>query len=117
MGTADEPATLMDASQHRMMKDALGEDFAALTAEFFADCTRFSDRLTALAGAGDANGFRELSHELKGPSSLLGFAGIAACAGEWEMMAKDGKLPDPASIHARLPALVEGTRKQLAEMP
>lgn len=117
MGNADERASLMDTSQHRMMKDALGEDFATLIADFFADFTRFSGGLTALAGAGDANGFRELSHELKGASALLGFAGIAALAEDWEMMSKDGKLPDPTSIHEQLPGLVEGTRKELAEMP
>ena len=117
MESTDAQAPLVDAAHHQTMKDALGEDFATLVADFFADCPRFSSGLTTLAGAGDADGFRELSHELKGASALLGFSGISSCAAEWETMAKTGQVPDPAAIDERLPRLVEETRKHLAEMP
>jgi HPt (histidine-containing phosphotransfer) domain-containing protein len=117
MEKADAQTSVMDVSHYRTMKDALGDDFAALIADFFADCSRYSAGLTSLAEAGDADGFRELSHELKGASALLGFSGISACAAEWETMAKEGKLPDTGLIRERFPRLVEETRKQVGQMP
>ena len=117
MEKADDHVSLMDVSHYRTMKDALGEDFAELVADFFTDCSRYSAGLTSLAEAGDADGFRELSHELKGASALLGLSGISTCAAEWETMAKDGKLPDTGLIRDRFPSLVEETRKQIAELP
>ena len=117
MENADAQASVMDVSQYRTMKDALGEDFAALVADFFTDCRRYSAGLASLAEAGDADGFRELSHELKGASALLGLSGISTCAADWETMSKDGNLPDTGLIRDRFPSLVEETRKQVTEMP
>lgn len=114
---ADDGTSVMDISHYRTMKDALGGDFATLVADFLTDCNRYSTGLTSLAEAGDADGFRELSHELKGASALLGFSGISACAAEWETMAKEGNLPDTGLIEDRFPSLVEETRRQVDELP
>lgn len=105
---------LMDAAHYQAMKDALGGDFSSLVGDFFDDCPRFCSGLESLAAAGDADGFRELSHELKGTSSMLGFSGISRCAAEWEMMAKDGQVPASDCVGERLTLLVEGTGRQVA---
>lgn len=108
---------LLDPVQHQMMADALGEAFNAVAGEFFNECRRFATGLAEAAESGDASGFRELCHEIKGASALLGFSGISTCAAEWETMAKDGQVPDPGSVRERFPCLVEDTRKHVEETP
>jgi HPt (histidine-containing phosphotransfer) domain-containing protein len=110
MGNTNEPVPVMDTSQHQMMKDAVGEDFMALIADFFTDCNRYANDLTALAEAKDANGFFELSHELKGSAALLGFSGISACAACWESDARNGQVPEVAWVKETFSRLVTDTR-------
>lgn len=108
---------LLDSTQHQMMADALGDAFSTVAGDFFSECAHFATGLAETAGSGDVCGFRELCHEVKGASAMLGFSGISTCAANWETMANDGQVPDPTLVRERFPNVVEETRRLVDAMP
>jgi len=109
-GTDSGQTPLIDKPQHQSMADALGEAFDSLVADFLGNCGEFETRLSNQAVAGNADGFREICHEIKGSAALLGFSGIASCAADWENGARNGKVPPVAVIQEVFSRMVEDTQ-------
>jgi len=108
---------LIDLRQYQAVSDALGSDLASLVTEFFSDCEGFAASLAARAAAGDAAGFRELCHEIKGAAAQLGFCGISACAARWETLSAGGEMTGIAGVAEAFLPLVAQTRARLDPLP
>ena len=88
-----------------------------LVEDFLDSCKRFEARLVETAVAGNQSGFRELCHEIKGSAAMLGFTGLSRLAAKWEDAALNGELPSASDAASRFNAMVEASRRIVAEIP
>jgi HPt (histidine-containing phosphotransfer) domain-containing protein len=102
------PDELIDRGQYQAMLEMLGGDFSTIVHEFFQNSAGLAKRMAALAEAGDAPNSRELFHEIKGSSAMLGFKGVSEYAAAWENLAADGRIPDAAAMQ-KFSALLAST--------
>ncbi len=105
-----DPGSLLDEKQFKSMSDALGEDFAGIVDDYFESCVSFGNRLDAAVDHDDVGQFRNICHEIKGASGLIGFRGIASTAAAWETAAAEGQLPDDAHLADTFARLVGETK-------
>jgi HPt (histidine-containing phosphotransfer) domain-containing protein len=101
---------LLDERQFMAMRDALREDFHSIMEEFFESCEGFKGRLEDAVKETDAGQFREVCHEIKGASGLLGLRAIAQAAAGWEAAAINGQLPTDIRLVGNFEQLVINTK-------
>ncbi len=107
---------LLDGKQFKSMADALGDDFGAIIDGFFESCVSFGNRLDESLGHGDVGRFRNICHEIKGASGLIGFCGIAEAAAAWENTAAGGHLSADPHLMETFKRLVSDTRAHVKSL-
>lgn len=108
---------LVDRVQYLSILNALGGDLDQVILDFLTDCERFARQLAECALVADSAGFREVCHEVKGASAILGFTGIANWAAGWSRSAKTGHFPTGEEVAGEFTTLVEATRQWFEDGP
>jgi HPt (histidine-containing phosphotransfer) domain-containing protein len=102
MQVCSEMEPLFDNEQLDLLRDALGEaELAAMLSELPAAASGSLHAINAAIGAGNLEEARKAAHVLKGFSSSLGAARIAAFAREIEL-----ELETIAAVAGRMPLLI-----------
>jgi histidine phosphotransfer protein HptB len=112
MQASSELEPLFDAEQLDLLRDALGgEELAAMLSELPAAAAGSLDAITQAVAACDLEEARRMAHVLKGFSSSLGAARLAALAREIEL-----DLETVDAIAGRMPVLVATIDATVAEL-
>ena len=97
-GRNPDSESLLDMKQFKGMSDGLGGDFGSIIGEYFESCEEFTAKLTETIRLGEVGKFRDICHEIKGASGLLGFRGITQITTAWEASAVEGHIPQELEL-------------------
>ncbi|MEO7100800.1 MAG: Hpt domain-containing protein [Luteolibacter sp.] len=105
--------SLLDMKQFKAMSDGLGEDLGSIISDYFASCVELTAKLAEAVRLGDVEKFRDVCHEIKGASGLLGFRAIAQITADWESSAIEGHIPKDVELPKILGDLVIETKTRV----
>jgi histidine phosphotransfer protein HptB len=93
----------LDMLTFEELKQMSGADFIGeLVDTFLEDSPRLVAEMRSALQSGDADSFRRAAHSLKSNSATFGATGLSALAKEQEMLAREKKLDEAASLLPRV---------------
>lgn len=104
----------LDMTIYDELKETTGSDFVdELVETYLDDAPRLLEELKSSLEAQDAETFRRAAHSLKSSSATFGASRLSGLARELEMLAKDQKLSEAASM---LPGVEQAFQAVEAEL-